>query len=119
MYLADMDICTKLRKLYKKKGVAIFFCGPCCLALPDFRFRRIVAFVFTIIQGDVGVAERAATALLTVDPRDAAAHVVLANTYSAAGMHSKSSALRAKMSELHIKKIPGIFTITTHFNECY
>lgn len=53
------------------------------------------------------VAKRAAAHVFRINPGDAAAHVVLANTYSATGNHTKATELRHKMIREKIHKVPG------------
>ena len=63
------------------------------------------------IHTDVKRAERIAHQLLSLDPTDAATHVMLANIYAAAGRMEDSERIRQQMKVAGAKKTPGISTI--------
>jgi pentatricopeptide repeat protein len=58
------------------------------------------------IHGDVACAERAAGNALAIDPNNAAVHVLLANTYAAAGCWKDEERIRQAMVTRGIKKLP-------------
>ncbi|KAA0031278.1 pentatricopeptide repeat-containing protein [Cucumis melo var. makuwa] len=59
------------------------------------------------IQGNVEVAEKAASSLLKLDPEDSAAYTLLSNIYADAGMWQQVSKIRQTMRSHNLKKEPG------------
>ncbi|KAF9612066.1 hypothetical protein IFM89_037985 [Coptis chinensis] len=59
------------------------------------------------INGDVEVAELAASSILQLDPQDSAAYVLLSNVYAEAGMWGQVSKMRQMMRQNGLKKEPG------------
>ncbi|KAM0942604.1 putative tetratricopeptide-like helical domain superfamily, DYW domain-containing protein [Dioscorea sansibarensis] len=59
------------------------------------------------IQGDVEVAEIAARNILSLDPEDSSAYVLLSNIYAEAGRWTDVSKLRKTMRRSRLKKEPG------------
>ncbi|KAG9135524.1 hypothetical protein Leryth_021965 [Lithospermum erythrorhizon] len=59
------------------------------------------------MQGNVEVAEIAATRLLQLDPQDSSSYILLSNIYANAGMWDKVSNLRKILRHCRIKKEPG------------
>lgn len=59
------------------------------------------------IQGNVEVAEKAASSLLQLDPEDSAAYTLLSNIYADAGMWEQVSKMRQTMRSYKLKKEPG------------
>ncbi|KAL9226480.1 hypothetical protein vseg_002288 [Gypsophila vaccaria] len=56
---------------------------------------------------DLEIAEKAADAILRLDPHDSSVYILLANIYADAGMWDKVSRLRKTMREYKVKKEPG------------
>ncbi|KAK9683055.1 hypothetical protein RND81_10G115100 [Saponaria officinalis] len=56
---------------------------------------------------DLEVAEKAADAILQLDPQDSSVYILMANIYADAGMWDKVSRLRRGMREYKVKKEPG------------
>lgn len=63
-------------------------------------------------SGDVERVQRAAHQILKLEPRNAATHVLLANTHAAAGNWEESSQVWSEMTNQNIKKIPGTTWVT-------
>lgn len=63
-------------------------------------------------SGDVERAKRAASQILELIPKDAATHVLLANTYAAAGNWEECEQVWSGMQQQNIKKIPGTTWVT-------
>ncbi|KAL2241619.1 pentatricopeptide repeat-containing protein At3g02330 [Sesamum indicum] len=59
------------------------------------------------IHGNVEVAQKAASALLQLDPQDSSAYVLLSNIYAEAEMWSEVSKMRKMMRHGRLKKEPG------------
>lgn len=59
------------------------------------------------INGDVEVAEKAATALFQLDPQDSSAYILMIRIYADAGMWDKVSEIRRIMRQNKLKKEPG------------
>lgn len=59
------------------------------------------------MQGNVEVAETAATSLLHLDPQDSSTYVLLSNIYADAGMWEDVSKMRRMMRHVGLKKEPG------------
>ncbi|GKU97454.1 hypothetical protein SLEP1_g10597 [Rubroshorea leprosula] len=59
------------------------------------------------IQGNVEVAEKAASSLLQLEPQDSSAYILLSNIYAEAGMWNKVSDVRKIMRYNKLKKEPG------------
>lgn len=59
------------------------------------------------LHGDVATAKRAAEKVLELDPNHDAAHVLLANTYAAAGFWKEKTAIRKLLKGKGVKKTPG------------
>ncbi|XP_047978055.1 pentatricopeptide repeat-containing protein At3g02330, mitochondrial [Salvia hispanica] len=59
------------------------------------------------MQGNVEVAEIAASALLEIDPQDSSAYVLLSNIYADAGMWGEVAKMRRIMRRSGLKKEPG------------
>ncbi|KAL8475935.1 hypothetical protein ACS0TY_028550 [Phlomoides rotata] len=59
------------------------------------------------MHGNVEVAERAATALLELDPQDSSAYVLLSNIYADKEMWDEVSKMRRIMRRSRLKKEPG------------
>ncbi|KAL0332169.1 UNVERIFIED_CONTAM: Pentatricopeptide repeat-containing protein, mitochondrial [Sesamum calycinum] len=59
------------------------------------------------MHGNVEVAEKAASALLQLDPQDSSAYVLLSNIYADAEMWSEVSKMRKIMRHGRLKKEPG------------
>ncbi|XP_011658917.1 pentatricopeptide repeat-containing protein At3g02330, mitochondrial isoform X2 [Cucumis sativus] len=59
------------------------------------------------IQGNVEVAEKAASSLLKLDPEDSSAYTLLSNIYADAGMWQQVSKIRQTMRSHNLKKEPG------------
>jgi DNA-binding SARP family transcriptional activator len=64
--------------------------------------------------GDVERAQRAAAELFKLDPHDAAAYVLMANTYAATGRWKEKEETYTQMMEKNIKKLPGITWVTVN-----
>lgn len=58
-------------------------------------------------RGNVGVAEKAATSLLELEPDDSSAYILLSNIYAEAGMWNKVLEIRKIMRYKGMKKEPG------------
>ncbi|KAJ7521878.1 hypothetical protein O6H91_19G072600 [Diphasiastrum complanatum] len=63
------------------------------------------------VHGDVERGRRAAICVLELEPRNAAAYVVMSNIYAAAGRWSEVARVRKAMVDRHIKKEPGCSSI--------
>ncbi|KAK4393236.1 Pentatricopeptide repeat-containing protein, mitochondrial [Sesamum angolense] len=59
------------------------------------------------MHGNVEVAEKAASALLQLEPQDSSAYVLLSNIYADAEMWSEVSKMRKIMRHGRLKKEPG------------
>lgn len=59
------------------------------------------------VHGDVEVAEKAASSILQLDPKDSAAYVLLSNSYADSGMWNEMSKIRETMRSNKLKKEPG------------
>lgn len=59
------------------------------------------------VRGDVAMAERVERRLAELEPGDAGDHVLLSNTYAAAGRWEDAAVVRTTMSRRRIKKPPG------------
>ncbi|KAL1566137.1 pentatricopeptide repeat-containing protein-like protein [Salvia divinorum] len=63
--------------------------------------------VVDLIHGDVELAEKAATSLLELQPRNAGHYILLSNIYAKAGRWKEVAKVRELMTRQRIKKIPG------------
>lgn len=59
------------------------------------------------LQGNVEMAEKAASSLLKLDPQDSSAYILLSNIYADAGMWDEVSKMRKIMRYTGLKKEPG------------
>ncbi|ESW11366.1 hypothetical protein PHAVU_008G023900 [Phaseolus vulgaris] len=59
------------------------------------------------MQGNIEVAEKAASYLLQLDPQDSSAYVLLSNVYANAGIWSEVAKIRSIMKSCKLKKEPG------------
>ncbi|KAK9272083.1 hypothetical protein L1049_002452 [Liquidambar formosana] len=59
------------------------------------------------IHGNVEVAEKAASSILQLDPKDSSAYILLSNIYADAGMWGEVSKMRRMMRCNGLKKEPG------------
>ncbi|GAB2272840.1 hypothetical protein Dimus_007659 [Dionaea muscipula] len=59
------------------------------------------------IYGNIEVAEKAANAIMQLDPEDSSVYILLNNIYADAGMWDKVSLMRKTMRYNNIKKEPG------------
>ncbi|CAN0924592.1 Pentatricopeptide repeat-containing protein At3g02330, mitochondrial [Linum grandiflorum] len=59
------------------------------------------------LQGEVEIAEKAATSILQLEPDDSSAYILLCNIYADAGMWDKVGQMRRGMKQNRLKKEPG------------
>ncbi|XP_078440552.1 putative pentatricopeptide repeat-containing protein At3g23330 [Wolffia australiana] len=59
------------------------------------------------VHKDVGLAETAAAEIFKLEPAEAAAKVLMANIYAAAGRWKEAAAVRVEMKRIGVKKEPG------------
>jgi pentatricopeptide repeat protein len=65
-------------------------------------------------RNDVARAQRAASHVLQLDPLNSATHILLANTYAAAGRSKEQLEVWTKMRNNNIKKTPGITWVSVN-----
>lgn len=60
------------------------------------------------------LGQRAAFQVFQIEPHNAATHVLLANTYAAAGLWEQQLGIWNKMRDNNIRKIPGATWVTVN-----